>query len=326
MTMLDKAKHVLQMEMDAISALKDRLDDTFIDLVDLIYTNKGRLVVSGIGKSGIIGQKIVATLNSTGTRSFFLHPVEALHGDVGAVCEGDILLALSYSGETAEMLALVPVMKQMNCKVVSFTGNPNSSLAHMSEVSIDVSVEREACPMNLAPTSSTTVMLALADALAVSLIHKHGFQASDFKQFHPAGSLGQRLTAKVSELMLKDNLPVVLHGSKISDVVSEINRANLGIALVMGENTILMGILTDGDLRRQFCQNHGKGDLTVDLLMTAHPKTVDPNTPAYEALHLMEMHQITALPVVKNGRLYGLLHLHDILGKGKLSFGPVPIS
>ena len=326
MTMLDKAKHVLQMEMDAISVLKDRLDNMFIDLVDLIYINQGRLVVSGIGKSGIIGQKIVATLNSTGTRSFFLHPVEALHGDIGAVCEGDILLALSYSGETAEMLALVPVMQQMKCKIVSFTGNPNSSLARLSEISIDSSVEREACPMNLAPTSSTTVMLALGDALAVSLIHKHGFQVSNFKQFHPAGSLGQRLSAKVSELMLRDNLPVVLHGSRISDVVSEINRANLGIALVVGENAILMGILTDGDLRRQFCQNHGKGELTVDLLMTTDPKTVDPDTPAYEALHLMEIHQITSLPVVKNGRLCGLLHLHDILGKGKLYFGPVPLS
>jgi len=320
--MLNEAKKVLQIEIDCLSVLKDRLDDLFTQLVDLIYKSKGRLVVSGIGKSGIIAQKIVATLNSTGTRSFFLHPVEALHGDIGAVVSGDILLALSYSGETAEILSLMAVMKEMGCEITSFTGNPNSSLAKMSLISIDASVEREACPMNLAPTSSTTAMLALGDALAISLIHQRGFQSSDFKKVHPAGSLGQRLSARVRDLMLTHDLPVVSSGMRISDVVEKINRTNLGIALVVGENAILMGVLTDGDLRRQFCQNHGKEELTVNLLMTTQPKTIDVDAPVYEALQLMETYQITSLPVMSADRLQGLLHLHDILGKGQLQFGP----
>jgi arabinose-5-phosphate isomerase len=319
---LREAVEVLRTEAEGILHLIDRVDQRFSDMVELIYHAKGRVIVSGIGKSGIIGRKIVATLNSTGTPSLFLHPVEAMHGDLGMVSKHDVLLALSNSGETDELNLLVPSIKAMGCKVVALTANPTSSLAQQSDIVVDVGVEREACPLGLAPTASTTALLAMGDALAVVLIKKNAFNSSDFKKFHPGGSLGQRLARSVADLMLTGtSVPRIPVEASMREALQEINRLEMGATLVVsGENT-LAGIVTDGDVRRLIAREPDLFRLSVREVMTRDPRTLEPDCPAYDALNLMEKYQITVLPITgANGDIRGILHLHDILGKGQFKF------
>ncbi|QTA79022.1 Arabinose 5-phosphate isomerase [Desulfonema limicola] len=316
------AKQVLKTEAEGILKLIDNIDDNFSEMVEIICKTQGRLIVAGIGKSGIIGRKFVATFNSTGTRSMFLHPVEAMHGDLGMVCPDDILLALSNSGETDELNILIPSIRNIGCKIISFTGNINSTLAQNSDIVINVGVEKEACPMGLAPTTSTTALLAMGDALAVSLINKKQFKSSDFKKIHPGGALGQRLSKKVSDFMLTDeSLPWVHEDTDMAEVLNIIDRVNIGVCLVVKPDKTLAGIITDGDIRRMLVKREPLFELSAQKVMTQNPKNVRPDTPAFDALNLMEAFEITVLPITDiNGVVLGILHLHDILGKGEFKF------
>lgn len=319
---LNEAIEVLKIEARGILGLVDQINDSFVRLVELILAGKGRVIVGGIGKSGIIGRKIVATLNSTGTRSLFLHPVEAMHGDLGMVSGDDIFIALSHSGETDELNILVPSIKAIGCPIVAFTGNLKSTLAIQSDIVIDVSVEKEACPLGLAPTASSTALLAMGDALAVVLINQRHFSSTDFQRYHPGGALGQRLTEEVSNIMLIGNaVPIVLLGTPMSKAVVEIDRKGLGTTLIADSRNRLMGIITDGDIRRLVAQEHPIISLDVDEVMTPSPKYALDKSQAYDALNLMEIHQITVLPIVDHEKhIRGILHLHDILGKGEFKF------
>jgi arabinose-5-phosphate isomerase len=319
---LDEAIEVLNIEADGIRNLIDRIDDNFSEMVELIYQCPGRVIVSGIGKSGIVGRKIVATLTSTGTRSLFLHPVEAMHGDLGMVSQNDIFLALSNSGETDELNLLIPSIRNIGCKVIAFTGNKTSTLANYSDINIDVGVEKEACPLGLAPTASTTALLAMGDALAVVLIKKRRFKSSDFKKFHPGGSLGQILSTQVKGMMLAiPSVPQVPIGATMEAALKEIDRLELGVTLVVTDNNMLAGIITDGDIRRLVTQKRTIYDMQVKDVMTPAPHTLQPDAPAYDALNMMEKYQITVLPITSaSGKVKGILHLHDILGKGSFKF------
>lgn len=319
---IKEAIEVLKIEAEGILGLINRIDDNFPRMVELIFNSSGRVIVGGIGKSGIVGRKIVATLNSTGTRSIFLHPVEAMHGDLGMVCQDDIFLALSCSGETDELNILLPSICNIGCKVIAFTGNIHSTLAKNSDIIINVGVEKEACPLGLAPTASTTAMLAMGDALAVVLINKKHFKPSDFKKIHPGGILGQRLSSKVKDIMLTGKaVPRVFAGTSMEIAIDEINRLELGTTLVITEDKILTGIITDGDIRRIIAKKKNILELTVEDVMTKNPRTVGPDSPAYDALNIMEQYQITILPTTNSiGKVEGILHLHDILGKGEFKF------
>lgn len=319
---IDKAKEVLRTEARSILEVADRIDKNFESMVELICDSRGRIIISGIGKSGLIGKKIVATLNSTGSRSFFLHPVEAMHGDLGQVGKDDVFLALSNSGETEELNLLVPSIRNIGCKIIAFTGNHKSTLAGLSDMVIDVGVDQEACPLGLAPTNSTTVLLAVGDALAMVLIDKKEFKPSDFKKYHPGGALGQRLSSNVKDIMLKDHpIPVVTEHDTMDTAVEMINQHGLGATLVVGHEDLLTGIITDGDIRRLVAKKEPFSDLSAGSVMTRNPRAIVPDSPTYDALYLMEHHQITVLPVVSiDGRIQGVLHLHDILGKGQFKF------
>jgi arabinose-5-phosphate isomerase len=319
---IDEAIGVLRIEAKGILDLIDRLDENFEQMVELIYRNTSRVIVSGIGKSGIVGRKIVATLNSTGTRSLFLHPVEAMHGDLGMVCPEDIFLALSNSGETDELNILLSRIRRVGCKIIAFTGNKNSTLAKHSDIVIDTGVEIEACPMGLAPTASTTALLAMGDALAVVLINKKKFKTSDFKKIHPGGNLGQRLSRKVEDIMLSgESVPYVFLGTPMADAIEEMNRLELGVTLVMQDDKKLAGIITDGDLRRLMAKQTPISNLKVEDVMTKNPRAVGPGSPAYDALNIMQEFEITVLPIVDDmNKVEGILHLHDILGKGDFKF------
>jgi arabinose-5-phosphate isomerase len=319
---IKEAIEVLKIEAEGILNLIDRVDRSFEALVELIYNSTGRVIVAGIGKSGIIGRKIVATLNSTGTRSIFLHPVEAMHGDLGMVSKQDVFLALSNSGETGELNILIPSIKSIGCKVAALTANPSSTLAKHSDIVVDVGVKREACPLGLAPTASTTALLAMGDALAVVLINKNAFKTSDFKKYHPGGSLGQRLSNKVEDLMLTgEAVPQIPIDASMAEALAEIDRLQLGATLVLSADNKLAGIITDGDIRRLVTKHSEIFSLTVSAVMTENPRTLDPKSPAFDALNLMEKHQITVLPITRDtGEVMGILHLHDILGKGQFNF------
>jgi arabinose-5-phosphate isomerase len=321
-TIIRKAVDVLKIEARGILSLVDRIDKNFSDMIERICRSSGRLIISGIGKSGIVGRKIVATLNSTGTRSLFLHPVEAMHGDLGQVSPDDIFIALSNSGETDELCILLPSIRKLGCKIITFTGSKNSSLAAQSDIVIDVGVETEACPLGLAPTASTTAMLAMGDALAVVLLEKKHFKSSDFKMIHPGGTLGQRLACKVGDLMLTGaHLPRVSEGTGMLEAIKIIDNGRLGTTLVTDTHNKLSGIITDGDIRRLVASGQSIARLIVEDVMTKNPKTIKNDSPAYDALNIMEQHQITVLPIVDpEGVIRGILHLHDILGKGEFKF------
>ncbi len=319
---IQQAAEVLRIEAEGISGLIERIDRRFVEMVDMICRCRGRVIVSGIGKSGLIGRKIVATLNSTGTRSLFLHPVEAMHGDLGMVGSNDVFIALSYSGETDELNMLLPTIRKMGCPVIAFTGRDDSTLAKSSDIVIDVAVKREACPLGLAPTASSTAMLAMGDALAVVLINKKHFKSSDFKKFHPGGALGQRLASQVRDIMLTgDAIPWVPSGADASDALAEMDRHSLGVILVLSPRKHLLGIITDGDIRRAVARGLPLLERKVDQIMTPEPYYLKAETPAYDALNLMEQHQITVLPIIDDSEsVCGILHLHDILGKGEFKF------
>jgi arabinose-5-phosphate isomerase len=319
---VDEAINVLRMEANSVEKLVGRVNHDFVKMVELICRCRGRMIISGIGKSGIIAHKIVATLNSTGTRSLFLHPVEAMHGDLGIVSRDDVFLALSTSGETDELNVLLDRIKSVGCPIIAFTGNTQSTLAKGSDIVVDVGVEKEACPMGLAPTCSTTAMLAMGDALAVVLINQKGFKSDDFKRFHPGGALGQRLAGKVDDMMLTgDAIPSIKEGESLSKAIAEMNRHSLGIILILTSANTLTGVITDGDIRRAVARQMPLHTLKVDQLMSKNPYRLQTDTPAYDALNMMEQHQITVLPIVDtNKKVIGILHLHDVLGKGEFKF------
>ena len=320
---IDKAKEVLKIEADSILKLTQNINVSFEELVNAICGSTGRVIISGIGKSGLIGKKIVATLISTGTNSMFLHPVEALHGDLGIVSKDDVFIAISNSGETSELNQLLPVIKNIGCKLAGFTGNLESTMAKLCDFVINTGVEKEACPFNMAPTSSTTAQLAMGDALAVVLITKKKFKKSDFMKSHPGGVLGQRLSCRVGEIVFEaSTAPWVLTGSPMSLAIEQMDKFRLGAVIVLDTEKKLKGIITDGDIRH--CIAINQNDLknqTVDTVMSSNPHVLSARSFLYEALNLMEKYQITVLPIVdKDNRLDGLLHLHDILGKGSFQF------
>lgn len=322
---INQAIDVLKMEADGILNLIDKVDDGFTRMVDLICRSRGRVIIAGIGKSGIIGRKIAATLNSTGTRSFFLHPVEAMHGDLGIVSKEDIFIALSNSGETDELNALLPSIRNDGCPVIAFTGNPRSTLAGLSDIIIDVGVEAEACPLGLAPTTSTTALLAMGDALAVVLINKKKFTPSDFKKVHPGGNLGHRLRYRVADIMLTgEAVPAVHEGAGMEEALAVMDQKKLGVVLVLKTDNTLSGIITDGDVRRMLVRSIAVFEKPAAARMVENPKAILETTPLYEALNIMETHQITVLPVIDGGgKVLGVLHLHDILGKGAVKFNGI---
>lgn len=320
--LLELAREVLTIEAEGIAHLVQKLDQSFLKAVDLIYRAKGRVILTGVGKSGIVARKLVATFNSTGTRALFLHPVEAMHGDLGMVGRDDVVLALSNSGETQELTILLPSLKRLGAPLIAFTGRPNSTLGRACQVVIDTGVPREACPLGLAPTASTTAMLAMGDALAVALLSKRGFQASDFRRFHPGGNLGARLALAISEVMLTGTrIPRSRPEDPMSQVLREMGAKSLGTTLVVDSQDRLLGIITDGDLRRAL---EAHGDLRHKKardLMTVRPITVTPQTLASQALELMERRAIMVLPVTDpEGRVLGIVHLHDLLGRGEFKF------
>jgi len=319
---LEEARKVLQIEADGIVKLIDRLDKEFEAMVTVILNAAGRVIVSGIGKSGIIARKISATLNSTGTRSLFLHPVEAMHGDLGMVSPDDVVLAMSYSGETHELNLMIPTIRNLGCKVIAMTGNRSSTLAKHSDIVIDVGVEKEACPLGLAPTASTTALLAMGDALAVVLINKKHFKTSDFKRFHPGGALGHRLSSQVKDIMMTGKaVPSVPISASMQEAVEEMDRHGLGALIVVDDDRRLAGIFTDGDLRRIIARQEPVFERPLASVMTPSPLHAFSQTPAYDALNIMERHEITVLPIVDGQhRVKGILHLHDILGKGEFTF------
>jgi arabinose-5-phosphate isomerase len=309
---------VLEIEARAVQALIDRLDATFAKSVDLLAQCKGKVVVSGMGKSGLIGQKIAATLASTGTPAFFLHPAEGVHGDLGMLARRDALIAISNSGETQEILQLLPYVERMGIPVVALTGRMKSTLAKNSDVTLDVSVTEEACPMGLAPTASTTATLAMGDALAVALLQKRGFKEEDFAQFHPGGTLGRRLLVKVRDLMhTGPDLPTVAQSVSGTAAILEMTAKKLGMTTVIDEAGRLAGIVTDGDLRR-FIQRGGDfGKTTAAELASPNPKTIAPDALAARAVEIMERYSITTLVVLEGDRrIAGVIHLHDLLKHG----------
>ncbi len=317
------AVNVLKEEAAGILRLTEKIGPEFEEMVEVICASTGRVIVSGIGKSGLIGRKIVATLASTGTNSVFLHPVEAMHGDLGMVAKDDVFIAISNSGETKELNSLLPSIKELGCKMIAFTGNPDSFMAKNCDIIIDTGVEKEACPLGLAPTCSTTAQLAMGDALAVILINKKHFKISDFKKSHPGGALGHRLSCMVGEIMFKDSLvPSVPSHSKMTAAIHEMDKYKLGVVLILDKNKKLCGIITDGDIRHCIATNINDFHSTfVEAVMTDNPITISASSPLYDALNIMEKYQITVLPVTdKDKILEGILHLHDILGKGAFKF------
>ncbi|OGX32228.1 MAG: hypothetical protein A3D27_00535 [Omnitrophica WOR_2 bacterium RIFCSPHIGHO2_02_FULL_46_37] len=315
---IKRAKEVFRLEAEAVSALAKKLDDNFVKAVEAISNCRGRVVVTGMGKAGIIGQKISATLASLGTPSIWLHSAEAVHGDLGRVTKEDIVIALSNSGETEETKSLIPVLKKIGAKIIAVTGNKNSSLAKFSNLVLDVSVKKEACPLGLAPTSSTTAMLAMGDALAVCLVEKKGFKEKDFALFHPGGALGRKLLLKVDDIMRKgkDN-PIVNEEAIVKDVLYAITEARAGSASVVNKSGKLSGIFTDGDLRRHLETDANLSRRKVKEVMTKNPVTILPEKLAVEALRILEERKIDELPVVdKKGRPAGLLDVQDVLRAG----------
>ena len=309
---------MLDIEARAVHALLQRLDDGFSEAVDLLYRCKGKVVVSGMGKSGLIGQKIAATMASTGTPSFFLHPAEGLHGDLGMLARRDVTVAISNSGETEEILHLLPYMERMGIPVVAIVGRKGSTLAKNSAVVLDVSVAEEACPMGLAPTASTTVALAMGDALAVALLEKRGFKEQDFAQFHPGGSLGRRLLVKVRDLMHKgQEVPQVKEAVLASEAILEMSAKKLGMTTVVDRAGALLGIITDGDLRRFLQEGGDFSKITAGALASRHPKMIGPDELAAKAVEMMERYAITTLVVVNSAKgIVGVVHLHDLLKHG----------
>ncbi|MEF1288726.1 KpsF/GutQ family sugar-phosphate isomerase [Vibrio sp. M260118] len=312
------ALEVLKNEIAALQQLDQYLNEDFVKACELILANKeGKVVVMGIGKSGHVGNKIAATLASTGTSSFFVHPGEAAHGDLGMVAPGDIVLAISNSGESGEILALFPVLKRLNIKIISMTGKPQSNMAKLSDLHLQITVPKEACPLELAPTSSTTATLVMGDALAVSLMQARGFTAEDFALSHPGGALGRKLLLKLSDIMHTGNdLPLVTPNTLVRDALLEISQKGLGMTAVVDDLQQLVGIFTDGDLRRILDKRVDIHSSVIGEVMTVNPTTAAPNMLAAEGLNLMQDKSINGLILCKDGKVVGALNMHDLLKAG----------
>jgi arabinose-5-phosphate isomerase len=316
---LELARRVLEIEADAVRALIARIDARFAAAVDLVDRRKGRVVVSGMGKSGHIARKIASTLASTGTPAYFVHPAEASHGDLGMIEPGDVFIAISYSGSSEELVQIVPLIKRRGAKLIAITGKPDSALAREADVHLDAAVAQEACPHNLAPTASTTAALALGDALAVALLDKRGFSAADFAGTHPRGGLPGQALARQALLHVQDvmrsgaELPKVAAGTSLRDAVAEMSRGRIGMTAVVDAAGRVQGVFTDGDLRRTIEKQRDLTDLRVDQVMTKNPRTVRGQTLAAEAVHVMEQHKVNQVLVVdERGALVGALNMHDL--------------
>ena len=316
--LIQSAQRTIRLELEAVEGLLAHIDADFVRACEMILASKGRVVVVGMGKSGHIGNKIAATLASTGTTAFFVHPAEASHGDMGMITRDDIILALSNSGSTAEIVTLLPLIKRLGIQLISMTGNPESPLAKAADVSLDARVAQEACPLNLAPTSATTATGVLGDALAIALLEARGFTAEDFAFSHPGGALGRRLLLKVENVMHSgEELPQVVRGTLLKEALMEMTHKGLGMTVVIEEDGRLAGIFTDGDLRRTLDREIDIRNASIDAVMTPHGKTARADMLAAEALKIMEDHKISALVVVdKEDRPVGALNMHDLLRAG----------
>ena len=311
------AKRTIKKEYDALEYLRQSINGSFIKACDLILNVKGRTVVTGMGKSGHVAKKISATLSSTGTPSFFLHPAEANHGDLGALSEGDLLIAISNSGSTSEIISFLPSLKRLGVPIISICGDKSSELATYSDVNLDILGLDEACPLNLAPTTSTTLSLVLGDAIAIALLEARGFSEKDFSLSHPVGALGRKLTLTVAELMYTlDQIPKVLAHQTIRDGILEMNLKGLGMTLVVSQNNALLGIFTDGDLRRAIDSEYHLKSTQIEKVMSKKPKIISSDTLASDALRIMHQSKITSLVVSENEQISGVVHLHDILKTG----------
>lgn len=315
---LRTGKNVIKIEAEAIANLDKSINRDFVKAVDTIYSSKGRVVLTGMGKSGLIARKIVATLNSTGTAAIYLHPTDALHGDLGMVRKEDVVMIISKSGSTDEIAKLLPMFKRLGVKLIAMSGNPDSSLVKESDIFLNISVKEEACPHDLAPTSSTTATLAMGDALSVTLLQKRGFTAEDFALLHPGGSLGKRLSLKIDEIMNKgDGVPVVNENSSIKDIILEMTSKRLGTTCVVDKNGKLTGIITDGDLRRLLEKTMDVKNLIATDIMSKNPKVTEKDYLASFALQIMESHKITSLVVTdRDKKPIGIVHLHDLVNLG----------
>lgn len=318
-TMQELAKEVCKIEADSILKLQDRIGDNLDKALEVIIASKGRVIVTGMGKSGHIGRKIAATLSSTGTPSYYLHPAESTHGDSGIITRDDVVIAISNSGETSELLNLLPLIKRFEVPLIVMAGNKNSTLGKSADIYFDVSVEREACPLGKAPTASTTTTLAMGDALAVCLLKKRGFSTEDFLLYHPSGALGKGVLYVVSDLMLKDKslLPIAHENDTFLETVDLISKKKLGCALIVDNNNKLTGLLTDGDIRRILLRYPDVSVLKNKTVMTQNPKTITPDSMATKALAYMEKYSITSLAVCnETNEPIGIIHIHDLLKAG----------
>lgn len=316
MSILTTAMRTIEMEAEAIRQLVSRLDEQFEKAIDCLAACKGRIVISGIGKSAIIAQKIVATLNSTGSPAIFLHAADAIHGDLGIIQQEDVVIIISKSGESPEIKVLVPLIKNFGNCLITITGNTSSYLAKKSDFALNTTVEQEACPNNLAPTTSTTAQLVMGDAIAVCLMEKKGFALEDFAKLHPGGALGKKLYLRVEDLYPDHEKPEVKTEATIKEVIMEITKKRLGATGVIGDDGTLKGIITDGDLRRMLEKSDSIETITARDIMSENPKTINPSEMAVTALDMMRKNSITQLVVAENGNYLGILHLHDLVKEG----------
>jgi arabinose-5-phosphate isomerase len=313
---VDIAKELLETEADSIRNLVEHLDDGFRDAIRLILAGRGRVLVLGVGKSGHIARKIAATLASTGQPSFFIHPTEAVHGDLGMMVPGDICLLISHTGNTSELLEILPAIKRLGLPIISITSNPDSRIARYSDVVLNTHVQREACPFNLAPTNSTTVTLAFGDAIAISLLKMRGFKKEQFALRHPGGVLGKRLLTRVSDVMITKDLPVSTEEDSFRDALETMTKGRQGVAIIADRQGGCVGILTDGDLRRALARYDKVSDIRLDTIYTRNPQTICPDALAVEALKKMQDRKITSLIVVDREKIVGLVHIHHLLEQG----------
>ena len=315
---IQTAKNTIEAEAISVKALATFIDASFEKAVRIIHQSKGRVVVSGVGKSAIVAQKIVATLNSTGTPSIFMHAADAIHGDLGMIQKEDVVILLSKSGESPEIKVLVPLIKNFGNTLIGIAGNVDGYLAKQSDIVLNTTVEKEACPNNLAPTSSTTVQMVMGDALAVALMELNGFEGKDFAKFHPGGNLGKRLYLRVSDLYVHNQQPKVLASASLKEVIVEITEKRLGVTAVVDEKNNILGIITDGDLRRMLEKSNNIEQIKAKNILSKHPKTVQPELLAVEALQVMRTNDISQLIVEEHNQYLGILHLHDLVREGIL--------
>jgi len=318
MDLINIAQETFHIEADALYKMAERLDQNFLDAIELIIATKGKLIITGVGKSGLVGAKMAATFASTGTSSFFLHPTEALHGDLGMIGKGDTLIAISSSGESEELTKILPHIKRFDIPLIGLTGNRNSSLAKYADVFLDISVEKEACPLNIAPTTSTTLTMALGDALAVALMNKRGFEKEDFASFHPGGSLGKKLFIKIKDLMQTESLPIIDTQTTLKEAIVAMSEGKLGTVLIVDEADKFIALLSDGDLRRALMQEgFSLEHLAIDYA-SKNPKSYhDTELLASEALEMIENDRIQLLPLTNEaGNILGVLHIHDLINAG----------